>query len=145
MKYPLTVEIITPEKVAYKGTAEYLSLPAYNGSLGVLPGHIDYLTMLNLGEIRIKKDDDWQLFAVSGGFAEIHPHNVVILCETAESAEEIDIERAELTKQRAKEKLEKVGADLSAQSSQIEAQIQIAAARLKVVSDLKKRKKKRIA
>jgi len=142
MKYPLTVEIITPEKVAYKGTAEYLSLPAYNGSLGVLPGHIDYLTMLNPGEIRIKKDDDWQLFAVSGGFAEIHPHNVVILCETAESAEEIDIERAELTKQRAKEKLktkEKID------TAQIEAQIQIAAARLKVVGDLKKRKKKRIA
>ena len=138
------LEIITPEKTAYKNNVEFLVIPAQNGELGVLPGHIDYLAVLNPGEIRIKKNDDWQLFAVSGGFAEIHPKNVVILCETAESAEEIDIERAELAKQRAKERLKNVGADLSAQSAQIEAQIQIAVARLKVVSDLKKRKKKRI-
>ena len=109
--------------------------------MGVLPRHIDYLAMLNPGEIRIKKNDELKLFAVSGGFAEIHPKNVVILCETAEDAEEIDIARAELSKQRAKEKLkttEKID------TAQIEAQIQIAAARLRVVSDLKKRKKKRI-
>ncbi|MDO8733679.1 MAG: ATP synthase F1 subunit epsilon [Elusimicrobiota bacterium] len=139
-----SLEIITPEKVAYKEEVEQISIPAFEGEMGVLPGHIDYLTMLNPGEIRIKKDDELKLFAVSGGFAEIHPKNVVVLCETAESAEEIDIEKAELSKQRAKEKLKNVGADLSAQSSQIESQIQLAVARLKVVSDLKKQKKKRI-
>ncbi|MFA5779947.1 MAG: F0F1 ATP synthase subunit epsilon [Elusimicrobiota bacterium] len=137
-----SLEIITPEKVAYKEEVEQISIPAFEGEMGVLPGHIDYLAMLNPGEIRIKKDDELKLFAVSGGFAEIHQKNVVILCETAESAEEIDIAHAELLKQRAKEKLktkEKID------TAQIEAQIQLAVARLRVVSDLKKRKKKRIA
>lgn len=137
-----SLEIITPEKVAYRNEVEQISIPAFVGEMGILPGHIDYLAMLNPGEIRIKKDDELKFFAVSGGFAEIHPKNVVILCETADAAEEIDIARAELSKQRAKEKLktkEKID------TAQIEAQIQIAAARLKVVSDLKKRKKKRIS
>ena len=137
-----SLEIITPEKVAYKEEVEQISIPAFEGELGVLPGHIDYLAMLNPGEIRIKKDGELKLFAVSGGFAEIHQKNVVILCETAESAEEIDIARAELSKRRAKEKLK---AKEKVDTAQIEAQIQIAVARLRVVSDLKKRKKKRIS
>ncbi|HAX62104.1 MAG TPA: ATP synthase F1 subunit epsilon [Elusimicrobia bacterium] len=137
-----SLEIITPDKIAYKDDVEQISIPAFNGEIGVLPGHIDYLAMLEPGEIRIKKNDELKLFAVSGGFAEIHPKNVVILCETADSAEEIDIERAELSKQRAKEKLK---AKEKVDTAQIEAQIHIAAARLKVVSDLKKRKKKRIS
>lgn len=136
-----SLEIITPDKIAYKDDVEQIAIPAFDGEMGVLPGHIDYLTMLNPGEIRIKKNDELNLFAVSGGFAEIHPKNVVILCETAEAAEEINAERAELSELRAKEKLK---AKEKADTAQIEAQIQIAAARLKVVSDLKKRKKKRI-
>ncbi|MBI5574487.1 MAG: ATP synthase F1 subunit epsilon [Elusimicrobia bacterium] len=142
-----SLEIITPERVAYKGEVEQISIPAFEGEIGVLPGHIDYLAMLNPGEIRIKKDDELKLFAVSGGFAEIHPKNVVILCETAESAEEINAERAELSEMRAKEKLSAAKSRDSGikDTAQIEAQIQIAAARIRVVSDLKKRKKKRMS
>ncbi|MFH0948688.1 MAG: ATP synthase F1 subunit epsilon [Elusimicrobiota bacterium] len=159
-----TLEIITPEKVAYKNEVEQISIPAFEGEMGVLPGHIDYLAVLNSGEIRIKpaKDDEPKLFAVSGGFAEIHPKNVVILCETAEAAEEINIERAELSKQRAllemasrkagfltgcaKEKLiqAKSGIKDKIDTANMEAAIQRSVARLKVVSDLKKQKKKKI-
>ncbi|MBN1384626.1 MAG: F0F1 ATP synthase subunit epsilon [Elusimicrobia bacterium] len=136
-----SLEIVTPEKVAYKGDVRQISIPAYEGEMGVLPGHIDYLAMLSPGEIRIKRNDDLVLFAISGGFAEIHPKNVVILCETAESAEDIDIERANLAKIRAAEKL-KVS-DKSIDTKQLQFAIQRAAARLKVVSDLKKRKKRK--
>jgi F-type H+-transporting ATPase subunit epsilon len=143
------LEIITPEKVAYKNEVEQLSIPAYDGEMGILPGHIDYLAMLNPGEIRIKpanrtaggKGNDMELFAVSGGFAEIHPKNVVILCETAESADEIDVERAELSKMRAKEKLKTRGEGID--ELQLSMAIKRAAARLKVVGNLKTRKRKK--
>lgn len=135
-----SLEIITPQKVAYKGNVGQISIPAYEGEMGVLPGHIDYLAMLLPGEIRIKKDDDLEFFAISGGFAEIHPKNVVVLCETAESAEEIDIERVTLAKTRAVEKLK--APDKNIDTIQLQTAIQRAAARLKVVGALKKRKKK---
>ncbi|MDD5686278.1 MAG: F0F1 ATP synthase subunit epsilon [Elusimicrobia bacterium] len=131
------LEIITPDKVAYSNNVESVVVPAYNGELGVLPGHIDYLSLLTPGEIRIKNGDDLELLAISGGFVEIHPKNVVVLCETAESAEEIDIERANLSKMRAKEKLKEPNID----SIQIQAAIQRATARIKVIGDIKKRKK----
>jgi len=53
-----SLEIITPEKISYKDEVEQIAIPAFMGEMGVLPGHIDYLTMLNPGEIRIKKDDE---------------------------------------------------------------------------------------
>ncbi len=134
------LEIITPERVAYKGNAEYITVPAYEGELGVLPGHIDCLALLLPGQVKIRENENLRLFAVSGGFAEIHNKKVIILCETAESAEEIDVERANLSKMRAKENLKKKDNENIAQ---IHAAIQRASARLKVVSDLQKRKKRK--
>ncbi|MEW6557022.1 MAG: F0F1 ATP synthase subunit epsilon [Elusimicrobiota bacterium] len=133
------LEIITPEKVAYKKDVEFLVVPAAKGELGVLPGHIDYLAMLTPGELRIKNSENTELFAISGGFAEIHPKNVVVLCETAESAEEIDIERVKLAKQRAEQKLKISDEDLI----QTQLSLQKALTRLKVVSDLQKRKQRK--
>ncbi|OGS33529.1 MAG: ATP synthase F1 subunit epsilon [Elusimicrobia bacterium RIFOXYC2_FULL_34_12] len=131
------LEIITPEKVSYKSMVEFVSFPAYHGEMGVLPGHIDYISLLLPGEIRIKFGEDIQLFAISGGFAEIHNNNVTILCETAESAEEIDIEKAKLEKLRAEEKLKTPDKNFV----EIQASLRKAMARLKVVSDLQRRKK----
>jgi len=132
------LEIITPEKAVYKNEVEYLSIPAYNGGMGILPGHIDYLAELVPGEIRAHTGGNVELFAISGGFAEIHRDKVVLLCETAESAEEIDMERAYLERKRAHEKLKSVTPDAA-----LEAEISFkkALARLKVVGNLRKLKK----
>lgn len=135
-----SLEIVTPEKVAYRGDVGQISIPAYEGEMGVLPGHIDYLAVLLPGAIRIQKDNGTEFFAISGGFAEIHPKNVVVLCETAESAEGIDAERAQLAKTRAAEKLKTSDKDIDI--TQLQIAIQRSAARLKVVSALKKSKKK---
>ncbi|OGS44744.1 MAG: ATP synthase F1 subunit epsilon [Elusimicrobia bacterium RIFOXYD2_FULL_34_15] len=132
-----SLEILTPEKISFKDTAEFVSFPAYKGEMGVLPGHIDYLTLLVPGEIKIKNGNDIKLFAISGGFAEIHKNNVTILCETAESAEEIDIERAKLAKLRAEEKLKTPDKNMM----EIQASLRKAMIRLKVVSNLQRRKK----
>jgi F-type H+-transporting ATPase subunit epsilon len=133
------LEIVTPERVVYRGNVNYLNLPAYKGSMGVLPGHIDYLAELLPGEIKIDIAGETKFLAISGGFADIHQKNVVILCETAESAEEIDIERAKQAKLRAEQKLKTTDKN----TAQIQVLLQKALARLKVVSDLQKKRRKR--
>jgi len=132
------LEIITPERAVYKNEVEYLVIPAYGGSMGVLHGHIDYLAELEPGEIRVTSGGNLELFAISGGFAEIHKDNVVLLCETAEAAEEIDIERAYLSRKRAHEKLK---SSTPIDIADTEIAFKKALARLKVVGNLRKLKK----
>jgi len=134
------LEIITPERTVYKNEVEYLSIPAYDGGMGVLPGHIDYLAELVPGEIRAHISGNVELFAISGGFAEIHRDYVTLLCETAEAAEEIDMERAYLERKRAHEKLGTVTPS-AVDTAAMEMSFKKALARLKVVGNLRKLKK----
>lgn len=102
MSKTITLEIVTPEKSALKDEIDFLVLPAYEGEMGILPGHTHLLTQLSAGELRMKKGDMVQFFAISGGFAEVHPNRVAVFAETAEMAEEIDVERARIAAEKAK-------------------------------------------
>ncbi len=102
MPKELTLELVTPEKVALRATADFVVLPAYEGEMGVLPGHIPFLAMLKPGEVRVRRGEELQSFAVAGGFAEIQGDKVSIFAETAEMAGEIDMERARQSLERAK-------------------------------------------
>ena len=102
-EFDLTV--VTPEKVTFEGKVEYLSLPAEKGSMGVLPGHISSLVLLQEGIVTLRKPDGTDFLAISGGFVEISPRHTVVFAETAELAGEVDLERAKLAAQRAKDAL----------------------------------------
>jgi len=69
--------------------------------LGILPHHAPFMTMLQPGELIIRKGDSEIYMAVSGGFLEVLNNKAVILADACERAEEIDIRRAEEAKQRA--------------------------------------------
>ena len=99
------LEIVTPEKMVVRDVAEEMQIPGKNGYLGVLPGHAPLITELAVGEISYRKGNETQYLAVAWGFAEVLPERVVILAETAERPEEIDVKRAEEAKQRAEERL----------------------------------------
>ena len=99
------LEIVTPEKMLVKDAAESLQLPGKNGYLGILPGHAPLLTELGVGEILYRSGRDSGHLAVAWGFAEVLPNKVTILAETAERAEEIDVARAERSKERAEQRL----------------------------------------
>ncbi|OGS21163.1 MAG: ATP synthase F1 subunit epsilon [Elusimicrobia bacterium RIFOXYA2_FULL_39_19] len=129
------VEIITPEKLIIKEEMEYISVPGYEGELGILPGHANLLGLLVPGEIRLKKNGETKYLAISGGFVEIHPDKVEIFAETAEMAEEIDPERVRLSVERAKSQITE-GKNLS----QARAQMQRDLARMKVIDKIGKRK-----
>ena len=114
---PLLLEIVTPERLAYSDTVDAVVLPGSEGELGVLPHHAPLLTMLGVGELRIRKAGTEESFAIVGGFLQVRPDRVVVMAETADMASEIDLEKAQQARREAEQELESgyhEGADLSA-------------------------------
>ncbi len=105
------LEIVTPERLVVKDSAEEMQIPGKNGYLGILPGHAPLITELQVGEITYRNDGVTKHLAVAWGFAEVLPDRVTILAETAEKAEEIDVNRAEEAKTRAEERLKSGNTD----------------------------------
>ena len=99
------LEIVTPEKRVVDRAATEVQIPGKNGYLGVLPGHAPLITELAVGEITFRSDSGEQRLAVASGFAEVLPDKVTVLAETAERAEEINVERARKAKERAEQAL----------------------------------------
>ena len=99
------LEIVTPERLLVSDVAEEMQIPGKNGYLGILPQHAPLITELGVGEISYRKGADTQHLAVAWGFAEVLPDKVTILAETAEKAEEIDVQRARQAKERAEARL----------------------------------------
>lgn len=99
------IEIVTPDKMVVRDVAEEAQVPAKNGYLGILSGHAPLITELAIGEITYRTAGTTTHIAVAWGFAEVLPNKVTILAESAERAEDIDVNRAENARQRAEERL----------------------------------------
>lgn len=99
------LELIASERKFFEGECEELVFPAMDGSRGVLPGHEAMVTALEEGELKFKVNGEWRYVAVSDGFVEIMPKTVILLADTIELPEEIDINRANEAKHRAEEKM----------------------------------------
>ncbi len=82
-----------------------VTVPGGGGVMGVLPNHAPVLSTLRAGELRIKIGNDVHEFAIGGGFVDIHDNKVIILADSAERADEIDIARAEAARARAEDLL----------------------------------------
>jgi F-type H+-transporting ATPase subunit epsilon len=100
------------------------------GQLGILPHHAPLMTMLQPGDLMIRKDREEEYLALSGGFLEIRPDKVIILADACERADEIDVARAEEAKKRAQETMKAVPLTVDAASA--EAALRRSLARLKV-------------
>lgn len=111
------LEIVTPERLAYSEDVDSVTLPGVEGELGVLPHHAPLVSILGVGELRIRKGGAEESFAIVGGFLQVRPDKVVVMAETADLASEIDLERAQEARREAERALESgfhEGADLSA-------------------------------
>ncbi|HWO98598.1 MAG TPA: F0F1 ATP synthase subunit epsilon [Bacillus sp. (in: firmicutes)] len=102
----INVSVVTPDGPVYEADVEMVSTRAQSGELGILAGHIPLVAPLQIGAVRLKKGSSTELVAVSGGFLEVRPDKVTILAQAAEKAEEIDVERAKESKQRAEQRLQ---------------------------------------
>ncbi len=107
------------------------------GQLGILPHHAPLMTMLQPGDLMIRKDREEEYLAVTGGFLEVRPDKVIILADACERADEIDMARAEEAKKRAQETMK--AAPLTADAASAEAALRRSLARLKV-AERKRRK-----
>lgn len=117
----MQVEVVTPERKVVSRNCIMVSARAVDGNIGILPRHIPLVTVLAPGVVKIKGETDVTTLAVSGGFLEVSPDSrVTILAETAELANEIDVERARKARQRAEERLKLRGnPDVDALRSEI--------------------------
>jgi len=99
----LRLEIVTAERTVFADDVSEVVAWGVEGQLGILPHHAPLMTMLQPGDLLIKKDDEEHYLAISGGFLEVRPDKVIILADACERAEEIDVERAEAARHRAEE------------------------------------------
>ena len=104
---PLRLDIVTAERLLYSEDVDMVIAPGIQGQLGILPRHAPLLTALTYGELRVKRGSEEESFAIGGGFMEVQPDRVTVLADSAERAEEIDLERAERALERAEERLKK--------------------------------------
>ena len=98
-------EIIASDKKFYSGACEHVIFPAVDGLYGVLANHEDTVTAVVAGELRFKVDGEWKVCVVGEGFADVTRDFVVIVVDTVERPEDIDIIRAREAKTRAEERL----------------------------------------
>jgi F-type H+-transporting ATPase subunit epsilon len=125
-------EIATPERVVLKEEILQVTVPTQEGEITVLPKHSPLVSVLRPGVLELKKiDGEIEIISVSGGFVEVLLNKVIILADTAERAEEIDIERAEEARKRAEESLKDMRSVDASQFAQLAAQIEKELARVR--------------
>ena len=108
----MMLEIITAEQQLYGDEVEMVVAPGADGQLGILPHHAPLMTMLQPGELLIRKDGADTYLVVTGGFMEVIGNKVTILADAAERSEEIDEARAVTAMERARERLASQTSDL---------------------------------
>lgn len=125
------LEIVTPKKVTYRGVVTSFTAPGVVGGFQVLRSHAPLLSSLAAGEVKILDvSGSESRYATSGGFVEVRDNKVVMLAETAEKAEDIDVKRAEAARDRAQKRLEEKKIETDVERAKIS--LQRALNRLKV-------------
>ncbi len=112
----LEVQVVTPEGPVYTGEVAMVVLPGVDGELGILPRHQPLVTLLSLGETRIRKaDDDWEYIATGIGYAQVLFDKVLVVVDHGELAGAIDVARAADARERARARMKESG-DLGARA-----------------------------
>lgn len=99
------LEIIATDRVFFSGEVEHLVITAIDGLLGIMAGHEPLVTSLPTGELKYLVDGVWKYAAISEGFIQVMPDSSIILADTCELPEEIDIKRAQEARERAEERM----------------------------------------
>jgi len=105
----IKLEVVTPDQSVVSEECQMVVAPGTYGEFGVLPGHTSFLTTVKIGMLRYKQEGTERMIFVNGGFAEVLPHKVTVLAESAERRRDIDLERAKAAMKRAEERLAEAG------------------------------------
>ncbi|MFA5832937.1 MAG: F0F1 ATP synthase subunit epsilon [Bacteroidota bacterium] len=114
------LDIVTPAKTVFTGEVQSFTAPGVIGNFQVLFNHAPLLSAIGIGEIKVTDVvGKVSRFATTGGFVEVKSNKVIVLAESAESEEEINIERAEKSKQRANDRLTKKQSDTDVERARV--------------------------
>src|SRR5437868_9698982 len=113
------LQIVSADQSLVNERVDEVEIPGADGYFGVLPGHTPLLALLQAGELWYRKGQEKHYLLIAFGFAEVQPDRVSILAETAERAEDIDVERAEKARVRAQERLAKPSIDMDAERARV--------------------------
>jgi len=97
----IKLTVVTPERLVVEETVDEVVVPGLGGQLGILPGHTFLLSLLQPGVLTYQIGTNRWMLAVRGGYVEVLPDKVTVLAEAAERPEEIDVERARRSRERA--------------------------------------------
>jgi len=131
------LEIATAERMIFADDVDEVVAWGVEGQLGIFPHHAPLMTMLQPGDLLIKRGNEEEYIAISGGFLEVRPDKVVILADAGERAEEIDVARAEAAKRRAEATLKERAPQVD--HAAVEAALRRSLARLKVAERRRRR------
>ncbi len=109
----ISVDVVTAEGNVFSGNADLITLQASKGEITILPNHVDFVTIVEPGELRIVENKKEMFIAVGGGFLEIQNNIVTLLADSAERDSDIDLERATEAEARAKERIESLSEDVN--------------------------------
>ncbi|MFZ6016543.1 MAG: F0F1 ATP synthase subunit epsilon [Nitrospirota bacterium] len=107
MENRLKLEIVTPYGLVLSDDVDEVVCAGSEGEFGVLPGHAPFFTTLKIGMLTYKKGNEIAYFFVNSGYTEVGADKVVVLADSAEKSEDIDVERAKAAMKRAEERLKR--------------------------------------
>lgn len=108
---PFKLEIITPEKKFFDGETEQIIVRTTVGDVGILNGHEPYCAALGIGQMRIMIDGKLRHAATSGGIIKVSREKTVVLVDSCEWADEIDVNRAQTAKDNAEQRMKSAESD----------------------------------
>ena len=131
MAEKIRLRLVTPARLLLDEEVDEVTAPGALGEFGVLPNHISFLTLLEIGEMSYKEGARRHYLALSGGYAEVLDNVMTVLANTAEYAAEIDTERARRARERAEKKIAEADRE-EAEFAAAEAALRRALVRLQV-------------
>jgi F-type H+-transporting ATPase subunit epsilon len=114
----LTLEVAIPQRLLIREAVREVQIPASSGYFGVLPGHAPLMSELGNGVLSFKTGSATRYMAIHGGMVEVLPDHVRVLADKAEWAEEIDVERARLARERASDLLQRHDMEIDVERAQ---------------------------
>ncbi len=108
MENKLKLEIVTPNGLILSEEVDEVVCSGSEGEFGVLPGHVPFFTTLKIGMLTYKKGNEARFVFVNWGYAEVGPDRVMVLADSAEKSDDIDVERAKAAMKRAEERLKQM-------------------------------------
>ena len=115
----LHIDVVTPKGIKFSGEAISCTAPGINGEFQILKDHAALVAQLKIGEIKIDLQGKIRWLATSGGYLEVKNNVISIIADTAEWSEDIEIDRAKESENRARERLQKTGQDIDIDRAQL--------------------------